>query len=64
MHKAELTEQEAKVVQMLADAWNEYMELPVEHPMDRQEFCTAINACQDKVLARAGRRAINERGGE
>lgn len=55
---AELTDQEAKVAQMLGDAWNEYMKLPIEHPMEQKEFCAAIHVCQDKVLGRCGRRAF------
>ena len=54
-----MTDREQFVVGLLAGVWNEFMKLPVEHPMEQQEFCSAINACQDKVLARAGRRAIN-----
>ena len=30
---AELTDQEAKVAQMLGEAWNEYLKLPIEHPI-------------------------------
>lgn len=55
---AQLTEQEAKVAQMLAEVWNEYLVLPIEHPMEQQEFCTAIHLCQDKILGRCGRRAF------
>ena len=55
---AELTDQEAKVAQMLGDAWNEYLKLPVEHPMGQSEFCSAIHACQNMVLARCGVRAL------
>ena len=55
---AELTDQEAKVAQMLGDAWTEYLALPIEHPMEQQEFCTAIHVCQDKVLGRCGHRAF------
>lgn len=62
--KVELTEQEAKVAQMLGDAWNEYLKLPKEHPMERSEFCTAIHRCQDMVLARCGRRAFNSPRGQ
>lgn len=58
--KTELTEQEAKVATMLGDAWNEFLALPVEHPMQQAEFCTAIHRCQDMVLARSGRRALNQ----
>ena len=55
---AELTDQEAKVARMLGDAWNEYLKLPVEHPMGQSEFCSAIHACQNIVLARCGVRAL------
>lgn len=56
---AELTDAEARIAQLLGQVWNEYLLLPKEHPMEQQEFCTAIHACQDMVLSRAGRRAIN-----
>ncbi len=55
---AELTDQDAKVAQMLGDAWNEYLKLPIEHPMEQREFCSAIHACQNMVLARCCVRAI------
>ena len=55
---AELTDQEAKVAQMLGEAWNEYLKLPIEHPLGQKEFCSAIHACQNIVLARCGVRAL------
>ncbi len=55
---AELTDQEARVAQMLGEAWNEYLKLPIEHPMEQKEFCSAIHACQNMVLARCGARAL------
>ncbi|MGI4841050.1 MAG: hypothetical protein ACRYF9_25965 [Janthinobacterium lividum] len=55
-----LTDREAFIAGLLAGVWNEYLKLPVEHPMERNEFCRAIHTCQDMVLARPGRRAINE----
>lgn len=54
-----MTDREQFLVGLLAGVWNEYLKLPTEHPAEQQEFCSAIHACQDKVLARAGRRAIN-----
>ncbi|KGU84841.1 hypothetical protein [Pseudomonas mediterranea] len=59
MQIVEPTYQEVKVVKLLAEAWNEYLKLPVEHPMEQEEFCTAVHACQEKVLARSGRRYMN-----
>lgn len=56
---AELTSDEANVVRLLADVWNTFMDLPVEHAMDRDEFCRAVHVLQEKVLARPGRRAFN-----
>lgn len=61
---AGLTEQESKIVRMLGEVWNEYMKLPKEHPMEQQEFCAAIHACQEKVLSRCGRRALNGQQGK
>jgi len=62
--QARVTDQEAVVVGMLAEAWNEFLKLPIEHPMEQREFCTAIHSCQDKILARGGRRVINTQAGD
>ncbi|SEU02909.1 hypothetical protein [Pseudomonas graminis] len=55
----ELTDREAFIAGLLGGVWNEYLKLPIEHPMERDEFCRAIHTCQNMVLARAGRRVIN-----
>ena len=54
-----VTKQERKVLELLAEAWNAFCELPEEHPMEKAEFCGAIHSCQDKVLMRTGRREVN-----
>lgn len=54
-----VTTQERKALQLLADAWAAFCELPEEHPMEKAEFCTAIHSCQDKILMRSGRREVN-----
>ena len=54
-----MTTAERAVVDQLAAAWNAFMALPVEHPMDQDEFCRGIHVLQDKVLARPARRAMN-----
>jgi hypothetical protein len=54
-----VTDAERRVVMLLAEAWNAFLELPVEHPSNTDEFCRAIHAAQDKVLARVGRRDLN-----
>ena len=50
---------ERRVVQLLAAAWNAYTALPVEHPMDQDEFCRGMHSLQEKVLARSARRELN-----
>lgn len=57
-----LTAEEQKVAQLLGDAWNLYLALPVEHPMGKDEFCRAIHHCQNMVLARPAIRALAEKG--
>ncbi|MBD8685029.1 hypothetical protein [Pseudomonas sp. CFBP 13719] len=57
------TDQEATTARLLGEVWNAYLALPVEHPMEQTEFCAAIHRCQDMVLARSGRRALNADAG-
>lgn len=55
-----ITDEEKRLTQLLGDIWNAYLELPVEHPMDRAEFCGMIHGCQEKILMRSGRREMVE----
>jgi hypothetical protein len=53
-----LSLQEESVVRSLACAWNSFLELPVEHADDINEFRRLIHQAQEKVLARPARRHI------
>lgn len=55
-----LTAAERDVAQMLGDAWNVYLSLPVEHQNERTKFCQAIHACQSIVMSRPAVRALKE----
>jgi len=55
-----MTENEREVIDLLAKAWNSYVNLPVEHSSDLIEFQTAIHSAQLLVLARLGRRIYND----
>tara|TARA_B110001454_G_scaffold153691_1_gene142979 strand:+ start:242 stop:442 length:201 start_codon:yes stop_codon:yes gene_type:complete len=48
----ELTEQERLVVELLAKAWNAFVDLPSEHPDQNNEFRAAIHRGMDLVGAR------------
>ena len=44
--------EERKVLNGLADCWNDYCKLPVQHPDDARDFCNAIHTCQRIIMAR------------
>lgn len=56
---AAVSDKEEQIALQLGDIWNRYLELPIEHPMEQDEFCRGIHVLQHLVLCRAGRRAIN-----
>lgn len=47
-----LTDQERKVLNLLADAWNEYCKLDIQHPSHSDEFMTNIHHAQRVVMSR------------
>jgi hypothetical protein len=57
-----LSDQERLVVAKLAEAWNEFLKLSIEHGDDQGEFRYAIHLAQEKILARPARREMNAEG--
>lgn len=57
-----LTEQEEKIANMLGDVFNEYLKLPIQHPMETQEFCQVIHVCQNIILSRPAVRYLKAKG--
>jgi hypothetical protein len=55
-----LTLEERVVIRRLAGAWNAFLNLPVEHDDDVEEFRRAIHAANAKVMMRPGRREYND----
>jgi hypothetical protein len=55
-----MTTSEENILAMLAEVWNKFLKLPTEHPMEHQEFCSAIHVCQNMVLSRETRRDLSE----
>lgn len=47
-----LSSQERIVIDYLAEAWNAFIELPILHQSDREEFMRAIHQAQLLVMAR------------
>jgi hypothetical protein len=48
----DLTVAENRVIDLLAEAWNEHQRLAEVHVSDSPEFCAAIHAAQNIVFAR------------
>jgi len=44
--------EEKEVLNKLAEAFNMFSNLPIQHPMDIQEFCSKIHDLQRIVMAR------------
>lgn len=55
-----MTPEEAEISEMLGDAASKFARLPQEHSADIREFCQAIHAAQNIVMARSGLRAYRQ----
>lgn len=47
-----LTDDEQTVLDLLSQAWDQFLKLPVQHPMHQSEMCSALHACQRIVMCR------------
>jgi hypothetical protein len=56
-----LTDAENHVLQLLGAAWNEFAQLPLLHPQERDEMCGLIHRCQEKVMARPVLAELNKK---
>ena len=54
-----MTDQEREIVEKLADVWDLFYALPVEHQMANIEFAAGIHALQNHVAARPALRDLN-----
>lgn len=50
---AMLTEQEKHVLNLLAESWNEFSKLPVQHPSHADEFTVNIHQAQRIIMCRS-----------
>ena len=56
MRKKMLNDNEMNVINLLSEAWNEYIKLEHQHPCDKEEFCRALHVCQHLIMIRDIRR--------
>ncbi len=55
-----MTEQENRIVDLLGEVWNQFLNLPVEHESDVREFQYGIHILQRQVMCRPARRELNK----
>lgn len=55
-----MTGQEEKLIEILTDFWNKYLQLPQQHPCDQQEMCDSIHRAQHLIMIRETRRNNKE----
>ena len=55
-----LTEEEGMVMDALITAWNQLVELEVQHPSDAPDFADGIHRCQQSLALRVVRREYPE----
>lgn len=53
-----MTDQEVRAMSLTVDCANAILELPVLHPMEKEEFCHAMHIIQDQLMARPSMRAM------
>lgn len=52
-----MTPAEREVLGFLSEAYNKFVRLPSQHPMEADEFCRAIHVAQGILACRVARKA-------
>ena len=47
-----MSQAEIEILNLLADCWNTYCKLEVQHPDDARDFADAIHDCQRIIMSR------------
>lgn len=57
---AKLTKEEEKILLLTEEIWNRFSELPLNHPMERDEMAIKIHDIQRIIICRSGFRLNQE----
>ena len=47
-----MSSKEIEILDLLADCWNKYCELEIQHPDDARDFADSIHDCQRIIMSR------------
>lgn len=57
---AKLTKEEEAILRLTEEVWNRFLELPINHPMERDEMAIKIHDIQRMIISRPGFRMNKE----
>lgn len=57
---AKLTQKEEAILLLTEEIWNRFLELPINHPMEKDEMAIKIHDIQRMIISRPGFRMNQE----
>lgn len=57
---AKLTKEEEAILRLTEEVWNRFLELPINHPMEKDEMAMKIHNIQRMIISRPGFRMNQE----
>lgn len=57
---AKFTQEEEAILRLTEEIWNRFLELPINHPMERNEMAIKIRDIQRVIMSRPGFRLNQE----
>lgn len=55
-----LTQEEEAILRLTEEVWNRFLELPINHPMEKDEMAIKIHDIQRMIISRPGFRLNQE----
>lgn len=60
INPGKLTQEEEAILILTGEIWNRFLELPINHPMERNEMAVKIRDIQRMIISRPGFRLNQE----
>ena len=60
VNPGKLTQEEEEILRLTEEVWNRFSELPINHPMERDEMAIKIHDIQRMIISRPGFRLNQE----
>lgn len=57
---AKFTQEEEAILRLTEEIWNRFLELPINHPMEKDEMAIKIHDIQRMIISRPGFRMNQE----